>query len=164
MAQPSMGIGSVTEHLRAVFDTNIFVSATLSRNPTSPNKELMERWQRDEFSLLTCAALTDELIEKLLEFGIDQDDVLELLSTLLALAEWVDVPEEAITPQLIDKDDNVVLACAIMGRADYLVTYDPHFDSLGGNYQGIRIVKALPFLWAVRGDQPPAKATLPLPS
>jgi predicted nucleic acid-binding protein len=40
----------VTERLRAVFDTNVFVSALLSRNPTSPTQELMERWHNDEFT------------------------------------------------------------------------------------------------------------------
>ena len=33
----------MTERLRAVFDTNVFVAAFLSRNPTSPTKELIER-------------------------------------------------------------------------------------------------------------------------
>jgi hypothetical protein len=32
--------------------------------------------------------------------------------------------------------------------------YDPHFDPLHGVYGDIKITKALPFLWAVRGDQP----------
>jgi hypothetical protein len=30
------------------------------------------------------------------------------------------------------------------------VTYDPHFDSLQGDYRGIKIVKAIPFLEALR--------------
>ena len=69
------------------------------------------------------------------------------------LAEWVDVPTEAV-PRVVqaDPDDDVILACAILGRADYLVTYDPHFDS-PGEYQGVKIAKALPFLWTLRGGQ-----------
>lgn len=57
-----------------------------------------------------------------------------------------------------DADDDVVVACAIAGNADFLVTYDPHFAPLGDTYEGFRISKALPFLWAVRGDQPPESA------
>ena len=30
----------MTERLRAVFDTNVFVSALLSHNPTSPTREI----------------------------------------------------------------------------------------------------------------------------
>lgn len=32
----------------------------------------------------------------------------------------------------------------------YLVTYDPHFDSLQGEYRGVKIVKAIPFLDVLR--------------
>jgi predicted nucleic acid-binding protein len=85
----------VTDRLRAVFDTNIFVSAFLSRNPSSPTRELVRRWQDGE------------------------------------------------------------LACAVVGRAAYLVTYDAHFDVLGGSFEGVKITKALPFLWELRGESAP---------
>ncbi len=61
----------MTDRTRAVLDTNVFVSAALSKNPTSPTREI-------------------------------------------------------------------------------IVTYDPHFDSLGGEYHGIKIVKAIPFLEVLR--------------
>ena len=54
----------MTERLRAVFDTNVFVSAFLSRSPTSPTQELIRRWQADEFTLLVCDALLEEIAEK----------------------------------------------------------------------------------------------------
>jgi predicted nucleic acid-binding protein len=62
----------------------------------------------------------------------------------------VDVPLEKIENLLPDPDDNVIVACAVEGKADYLVTYDPHVDPLSGEYQGIRILKAIPFLEALR--------------
>ena len=146
----------MTERLRAVFDTNVFVSAFLSRSPTSPTQELIRRWQADEFILLVCDALLDEIAEKLLEKGIDQDRIIEFLALLERLAEWVDVPAEVIKPVVeSDPDDDAILACAIVGHADYLVSYDPHLSSLDETYQGVKICKALPFLWAVRGDTPP---------
>jgi putative PIN family toxin of toxin-antitoxin system len=136
-----------------VFDTNVLVSATLSKSVTSPTRELFERWQRDEFALLTCDALLDELSEKLIEHSIPPVDVALLIATLTVLAEWVAVPEDAITRILPDPDDDVVLACAVLGRADYLITYDPHFDVLRGAYRGVKIARALPFLWALRAQQ-----------
>jgi len=42
----------------------------------------------------------------------------------------VDVPSEAIPSALADPDDNVVLACAMLGQADYVVTHDEHFERL----------------------------------
>ena len=39
-----------------------------------------------------------------------------------------------------DADDDHVLACALAGNADLIVSGDKHLHSLGGEYQGIRIV------------------------
>lgn len=57
----------MTDRLRAVLDTNVFLSAFLSRNPASPTKEILQRWQDGEFILLVSDDLIDELTEKLLE-------------------------------------------------------------------------------------------------
>lgn len=146
----------MTDRLCAVFDTNVFVSAFLSRSPTSPTKELIDRWLAGEFSLLICDAIIDEIIEKLIAYQIDRETIETFVALLDSLAQWVDVPEEAIERLLPgDSDDDVVIACAVIGDADFLVTYYPHFAPLGDVYKGVRITKALPFLWAVRGDQPP---------
>jgi putative PIN family toxin of toxin-antitoxin system len=152
----------VTEPHRVVFDTNVFVSATLSKSLTSPTRELLARWEREEFVLVTCEALVTELIEKLLEYHVQPASIALLVASLARLAEWVTVHDEEVIPVLADPDDDIVLACAVSGRANYIVTYDPHFDVLHGVYRTIQIVKALPFLWTVRGDQPPevdAKST-----
>lgn len=135
---------------RAVLDTNVFVSATLSKNPTSPTREVLERWQRGEFVLLICTPLAEEIVEKLLDHNITADRVQVLVERLAQLAEWVEVPAGKIESLLSDPDDNVIVACAVEGAANYLVTYDPHFDSLGGEYHGVKILKAIPFLETLR--------------
>jgi len=143
----------VTDRLRAVLDTNVFLSAFLSRNPTSPTKEILQRWQAGEFDLLVSDALVEELAEKLLERRISSDRVTEFLTVLAGLAEWILVPEDAVQPVILeDPDDDSILACAVVGKADYLVTYDAHFEPLRDGYAGVKITKALPFLRALRGD------------
>ena len=139
---------------RAVLDTNVVVAAALSRNPASPNTELLQRLAQGEFDLLTCFTLYAELAEKLSVKQVSLNRAAQILALINALAEWVTLSPDDIEPLLPDPDDNVVIACAVIGHAHYLVTYDPHFDGLGGEYQGIKIVKALPFLWVVRGDTP----------
>jgi len=142
----------VTERLTVVFDTNVFVSALLSRNPTSPTQELLRRWRAEEFTLLISQALLTELVEKLLARDVSHEKIQELLIAIIRLATWVDVHAEAVLPVVAaDPDDDLILACAVVGQADYLVTYDPHFDVLGGSYRGVKITKAIPFLWALRG-------------
>jgi uncharacterized protein len=143
----------MTDRLRAVLDTNVFLSAFLSRNPTSPTKEILQRWQDGEFILLVSDDLIGELTEKLLERRISPDRVTEFLTLIAGLAEWIRVPEDAVRPVILeDPDDDPILACAIVGKAHYLVTYDAHFESLKGSYAGVKITKALPFLRALRGD------------
>jgi putative PIN family toxin of toxin-antitoxin system len=88
----------VTERLRAVLDTNVFVSAFLSRSPTSPTREIIQRWQAGEFVLLTSRSLIDEITEKLLARQIQRERILEFLALLARLAEWVEVPKEAVRP------------------------------------------------------------------
>ena len=142
----------MTKRLRAVFDTNVFVSSSLSKNANSSTRELLHRWKNQEFTLVICNQIAKELIEKLLERGVNPDDVNEQVTALARAAEWVEIPEEKIEDILSDPDDNVVVACAVEGKANYLVTYDPHFDVLHGNYKGIKIVKAIPFLEVLRAD------------
>ncbi|MEK7810017.1 MAG: putative toxin-antitoxin system toxin component, PIN family [Chloroflexota bacterium] len=143
----------MTKRLRAVFDTNVFLSAALSKNSNSPTKELLARWEREEFVLLICEALSDEITEKLIERAAPPLVAAQQIAVLKQLAEWVEVPSESIVRVLADPDDDVVLACATIGKADYIITYDPHFDSLGGEYLGIKILKAIPFLQILREQQ-----------
>jgi uncharacterized protein len=149
-ALPLKGSGKVTKRLRAVFDTNVFISASLSKNANSPTRELLERWKKKEFTLIICDQIAKELIEKLVEKDISSEDIDKQISALASAAEWVIVPEEKIESLLSDPDDNVIVACAVEGGVNYLVTYDPHFDSLQGEYRGVKIVKAIPFLEALR--------------
>lgn len=143
--------------IRAVFDSNIYVAAYLSKNPRSPNKELFRRWRAREFTLLVSQAILKEVIEKFDQRGIDQALTLELVAFILADAESIDTSDEALPALIVDDpDDDLILACAIAGNANYLVTYDPHFDCLGGEFRGIRIIDGLHFLYVVRGDTKPA--------
>jgi uncharacterized protein len=140
----------VIKSVRAVLDTNVFVSAALSKNPTSPTREILERWLQGQFILVICTPLMEEIAEKLLDHNIEENLIGSLVERLTELAEWVEVPLEKIENLLPDPDDNVIVACAVEGKVDSLVTYDPHFDPLSGEHQAIRILKAIPFLEALR--------------
>lgn len=140
----------MTKRPRAVFDTNVFISASLSKNANSPTRELLERWKRNEFTLVICNQIAKEMIEKLTERNVAFEIINDQVSALARSAEWVVVPDEKIENLLSDPDDNVVVACAVEGAANYLITYDPHFDTLNGDYRGIKIVKAIPFLEVLR--------------
>ena len=143
----------MTDLLRAVLDTNVFISAALSTNPNSPTRELLVRLQKEQYILLMCDTLADEITEKLEDRDVTTERIIEVLTTIEKLPEWVVVPPEKIETLLPDPDDNIIVACAIEGKANYIITYDPHFDSLGGEYRGIKIVKAIPFLEVLRDQE-----------
>lgn len=143
--------------IRAVFDSNVYVAAYLSKNLRSPNKELFQRWRAKEFVLLFSQAILEEVIEKFEQRGVDQALTVELAAFLLADAEYVVTSDDEHLALIVDDpDDDLIMACAIAGQADYVVTYDPHFDCLGGEFRGIRILDGLHFLYVVRGDAKPA--------
>ena len=138
---------------RAVFDTNVYVAVALSRNPCSPIKELFERFKRGEFVLLYSAAIRDEVVEKLFGKRLSEKRIAEFVEVMIGSGEEVVVePEEIERIILVDPDDDVVLACALKGKATHLVTYDSDFDILGDVYHGITILDGLHFLYVLRGD------------
>ena len=139
--------------LRAVLDTNVFVAAYLSRNPNSPTREIIDRWLRGEFELLYSIDLQAEVVEKFTAKGIGREPTELLLAALTVKGVRVDVSPAEVTAVIApDPDDDLVLACAVTGGATHLVTYDPHFDILGGDHQGIRILSGLGFLAVLRAS------------
>lgn len=142
---------------RAVFDTNVIIAALLSKNPRSPTRELLRRWENGDFTLLYCGDLLLEYGEKFIDRNIDSTLGIGLTISLFNLGERVELTTEQIKPVVKDDpDDDLVVACAVIGLATHLVTYDPHILSLGEMYQGIRILNGLHFLYVVRGDTLPS--------
>ena len=142
--------------LRAVLDTNVVIAAHLSKNPRSPTRELIRRWRQGEFIQLYSAETLVELREKLVAKDVEAQSASEYVADLLLAGERVEVTKDDVKPVVAaDPDDDLILACAVKGRADYLVTYDPHLLTLGDEYEGVRICDGLHFLYAVRGDVPP---------
>lgn len=144
------------ERLRAVLDTNVPIAAHLSTNPNSPTVELIERWRRGEFTQLYSDDTIAELREKLSGKGIGSEAIEEYLSDLAKFGVYVEVGPDDIEPVIpADPDDDLIVACAVVGGATHIVTYDPHFEILGGEHKEIEIVDGLAFLRRVRGDEPP---------
>ncbi len=143
--------------LRAVFDTNVVIAALLSRNPRSPLVELIRRWREGEFELLYCEELLSEYHEKLTAKSIQADKARRFLDDLISKGTSIVLTPDDVIPRVPDDpDDDVVIACAIVGGATHLVTYDPHLHALGEEHQDVRILDGLHFLYTLRGDTPPS--------
>ena len=120
---------------RVVVDTNVILSASRSRSPSSPAREMLERWIAGEFDLLYSEDLIAEYARKLQELDIAEERIDALLESLASLGEAVLISHfhEQFYPT--DPDDVCFLLCAANGNASHLVTYDSDFDAVRGHYQ-----------------------------
>ena len=134
--------------VRAVLDTNVYVSGTLlSRGVLW---EVLEAWRQNEFILVTSEAILAE-IERVLRYprirrrySVIAQDVARLMDSLRADA--LVVPGEVeVSRTSDDPDDDKFLACALEAQAECIVTGDPHLLSLGP-YHGIAILTPREFL------------------
>jgi uncharacterized protein len=105
--------------VRLVFDTNVIVSGVIAEGLC---REIVECHLPQHTPILS-AALWDELVEVLqTRFDLSPDE-LPVLGLYRRLADWVE-PALLAAPVCRDPDDDLVLATAIAGRADTIVTGD----------------------------------------
>jgi putative PIN family toxin of toxin-antitoxin system len=136
--------------VRVVFDTNVFVSAFIQ--PKSPPGRLLARLiQGDKFELVLSTAILDEVGRALRypkvrkRIKLDDDDLDLRVAMLGILSTIVSVSSRTVTGVSRDPDDDAILAAAVEGCADYIVTGDQDLLTIG-DYQGIRIVTPRAFL------------------
>jgi len=139
--------------VRLVVDTNILVSALLSATSSPARIILLRRAGR--FDLVTAAEQLDEFARvtrypKIRE-RLTPAVAGRLVNDLRALAITLgNLPVVDVSP---DPDDNYLLAIAIAGSADFLVTGDKR-DLLGlGTHAGTHIISARAFL-GLHGSRP----------
>jgi uncharacterized protein len=106
--------------MRLLLDTNVLIAAFIARGTCS---ELLEHCVRLH-TLITSQALLDEFGEKMAgKLGYTQQEVREALNLLRSEVELAK-PTTLETPVCRDKDDDVVLATALAGQCDLIVTGD----------------------------------------
>jgi len=109
---------------RIVLDTNILISSLISKK-SSPYL-LYYGWRKKRFTLITSEEQLNELNQvlqypKLRKF-INQDEATIMISALCDFAVTVaDLPDVNYSK---DSDDNLIIATAIAGKADLIVTGD----------------------------------------
>ena len=132
----------------AALDTNALVSGLMIAD--GPPRQIVDAWLTACFDLVTSLYLMDELAQVLSYPGIaerlrlDEGELNAILAALLSRAKVT--PGEPRLPGVArDPKDDAVVACAVEGRADYIVTGDQDLLALG-EHQGIRVVTPRRFL------------------
>lgn len=140
----------------AVVDTNLLVSGLISR-PGAPY-ELVERLRRGAFTLLASSEVLAEYRYVLSrpsfaqKYGIAAAEVAAFLFLLNAIARRV-TPRRRLPVRARDRKDEKILAAALGGRANYLVTGDDDLLVLRGHPKlgSLRIVTVKEFLSILDG-------------
>lgn len=133
--------------VRGVLDTNVLVSGLIGEQ--GPPRQLIDAWLEGRYTLVTSLYQAEELNHTLSypriasRLRLEETELNLILAALLSEAE--------VTPGLVelpgvtgDPKDDPLLACAVEGNADYLVSGDRDLLDLG-EYEGIQIVSPRQF-------------------
>lgn len=133
--------------LGAVLDSSVIVSAFPSGAGASA--EILRLWRQGKaFQVILSDPILAEVIRVLLEHGTSDSLVEDFVAALHLLALVTD-NLYVVRRVAQDPSDDVFLAAALEGRADYIVTLDQHLLSLK-QYHGIQIVRPTFFLRHLR--------------
>ena len=126
---------------RVVVDTNVVLSSVFWQGAPY---ELMSRGLNNEFELVTSPQIIDEVAEKLsVKFAYPEDQITVIVDVMMSLFHVVDTT--SVFKHSRDANDDMVLACAVDGAADYLITGDKDLLVLN-EFNGVKIIAAKEFL------------------
>ena len=134
---------------RAVLDTNVIVSGLW--NPKGTPADVLRAWRKNAFILITSPSLLNELQDVLQRPRIRKNSVMTpraVRQFFIQTSKSAFIVSGLTDVRVVEDDpsDDVVIACALDGAADYIVTGDKKHLLPLKEYQGIRIVTAKDFL------------------
>lgn len=126
--------------MRLVLDSNIFISSLITVG--TPPDLLCRQWRARNFDLITSRDQIAEIMRvagyaKLQKY-FTQEQAADLLKDLDYFSEIVTLGEVPAISQ--DPADNIIIATALAGEADYLVTGDKRDLLHLGEVEGIPII------------------------
>lgn len=135
--------------MRVLLDANIFISYLLNPEKLGAVRTIIQAAILGDFTLLLPEALLDEFVSKIptrtyLSERISHEELAVFLEIVREVGEIIDEIKEEIPAVTGDPKDDYLLAYAVVGEADYLVTGDKNLlvlDSLGSQ----RIIKPADF-------------------
>ncbi len=144
--------------LRVVLDTNVFVSSLLVK--AGLPAQVLDAWRERRYLLLISPPLMAEIAATLRyprirrRYRIAGEDVVGLLDLLERDAILVTGEAEVGGAVPEDPADEMVLACALDGLADLIVSGDSHLLDLG-EYAGVPILTVRQFPDRLEADAAP---------
>lgn len=136
--------------MRVLLDTNVLISYLIHPDDDSAISSILHAVFQERIRLLVPERLLVEFTETVQEKPrlarrIALDDLWALVKTLRALGEHIPEIEGQIPPISRDLKDDYLIAYALVGTADYLVTGDKDLLALQGRIARLDIVAPAEF-------------------
>jgi uncharacterized protein len=129
----------MTEIIKVVFDTQIFVRALINRT-SAPGRIVFDL--NHQFELHLTQKIEQEVFDVLsrpkirAKYPQINDAAVQALKTQLrSVTSWITISEEDIEPVCRDPKDDIFLACAKVAGAAYLISEDQDLLVLKQHYQ-----------------------------
>ena len=140
--------------MRVLLDANIFISYLLNPQKIGIFREIMTAAFEGAFTLLLPEALLDEFVNKIpqkpyLAGRIHPEELHQFVSLLHEIGEVIPIIYEEIPAVTRDPKDDYLLAYAVIGAADYLVTGDEDLLVLG-RVGALTIIKPRDFVTVLK--------------
>ena len=137
--------------IRVVLDTNILISSIFWKGSC---QKIIDFAVAGKIKSLTCAEILEE-IESVLSDDfpdVPYTKIDEIIRDVLSYSEIV-TTEELLITGLRDIKDTKIIACALGGKADYIITGDKDLLTIKA-YEGIPIVNPSEFLSSIMKKKP----------
>jgi putative PIN family toxin of toxin-antitoxin system len=113
--------------MRVLFDSNIYISYLLHPQNDSPMRQVMDAAMRGAFTLLLPGVLLDQFVARIgskpyLTIHINSTDLAAAVAIWRAISETIPPILAPIPAVTRDPKDDYLLAYAVVGQADILVT------------------------------------------
>lgn len=139
----------MTDLLRVVLDTNVLVSITLKQAPSIPDSIFQAAAAR-KFILLASPSIITEIEEVINRKEILERSPMTVKQRKLFVKKFLEISVSTVDDKTImvvrdDPDDDKFIACAVSGKADFIVSGDKHLLKIK-KYEEIKIVSPKDFL------------------
>lgn len=137
--------------ISAVLDANIIASGILGyKNPDSVPGVLLRLWRKGIFTLVTSKHIRDEVKNTLhkshFTTRLSAQEISRIQALLQFQAKQVLITENT-SGTATHSEDDLVIATAVSGKADYLVTGDgPLLRKVGKSYKRVKLITPDHFL------------------
>lgn len=129
--------------MRVVLDTNVLIAAGLRGTLA---ETILQTANEKLIVLITSEEILEELREKLtVKFNWEQSDVNSYVNQIKEISHIVRTTE-SISIVERDPEDNMILECALAGKADLIVTADQDLIKLK-TFRNIGIIHPKTFTW-----------------